>query len=280
MLGREPLLGRVFAAGEDRTGKEPVVVLSHRLWTRKFGSDPAVVGRPITLSGTSWTVIGVMSVGFVHFKGIEFWTPFDLPEALRDNFCARFVCVVARLREGRTFADVWWAIADVQKQLETACFDALRGGGFVARGFDEDDRASARALLALWAPSASCCSPRAPTWPACLARAGGAAATSRSAALGAGRPASCASRLPSGSSAAAGAGGALLVASWIARALSGFFPATIANFSLPKVASVPVDGPVAAFAVAAVLVVVLVAAIVLAAHVFSIDAGEVLKGVG
>ncbi|HSD28262.1 MAG TPA: ADOP family duplicated permease [Vicinamibacteria bacterium] len=284
MLGREPLLGRVFAAGEDRTGAEPVVVLSHRLWTRKFGSDPAVVGRPITLSGISWTVIGVMSAGFVHPKGIELWTPFDLPEALRDNPRARFVRVVARLREGRTLADARRAVADVQKQLETARPDALRGGGLVARGLDEDDRGDARTpLLALlgavgFVLLAACANL------AGLALARAAARRRELAvrvALGAGR-----ARLLRESLAewvllaAAGAGGALLVASWIARALPGLFPATIANLSLPKVESVPVDGPVAAFAVAAALVVVLVAAIVPAAHALSIDAGEALKGAG
>jgi putative ABC transport system permease protein len=154
----------------------------------------------------------------------------------------------------------------------------------VARGLDEDDRGDARApLLALlgavgFVLLAACANLAG----LALARA---AARRRDlavrVALGAGR-----ARLLRESLAewvllaAAGAVGALLVASWIARALPGLFPATIANLSLPKVESVPVDGPVAAFAVAAALVVVLVAAIVPAAHALSIDAGEALKGAG
>ena len=55
-----PALGRTYAAAEDQPGREQVVVLSHRLWTRRFGSDPSVVGRQIRLSGRSYEVIGIM----------------------------------------------------------------------------------------------------------------------------------------------------------------------------------------------------------------------------
>jgi putative ABC transport system permease protein len=284
MLGREPLLGRVFAAGEDRPGSARVVVLSHRLWTRRFGGDPAVVGRPVTLSGRSYTVIGVMPAGFVHPLGIELWTPFDLPEASRDNPRARFVRVVARLREGRTLADARRAIADVQAGLEAARPDALRGGGLVARSLDEDERGDARApVLALAGAVAfvllAACANLAGL---ALARA---AARRRDVAvrvaLGAGRGRLVRESLAEWSLlGAAGGGAALLVASWIARALPGLFPATIANLSLPRVESVPVDGAVAAFALAAALAVALVAAAVPAAHAVAIDAGEALHGSG
>jgi putative ABC transport system permease protein len=64
MLGVEPALGRSFTADEDRAGAERVVVLSHGLWQKRFGSDPSIVGRGITLGGDSYTVIGVMPRGF------------------------------------------------------------------------------------------------------------------------------------------------------------------------------------------------------------------------
>src|SRR5205823_8500066 len=49
MLGVQPLRGRLFLAGEDVKGKQHVVVLSHALWRRRYGGDPAIVGRNISV---------------------------------------------------------------------------------------------------------------------------------------------------------------------------------------------------------------------------------------
>jgi putative ABC transport system permease protein len=282
MLGRAPLLGRVFAPGEDRTGAERVVVLSHRLWMRKLGGDPAVVGRALALSGHSYTVIGVMPAGFVHPVGIELWTPFDLPEGSRDNPRARFVRVVARLRQGRSLDDARRAVAGVQKQLEAARPDSLRGGGLVARPLDEDVRGDARAPLLALAGAVGFVLLGACANLAGLALARAAARRrdlSVRVALGAGRGRLLRESFAEWAVLAVGGGGlALLVASWVARGLPALFPATIANLALPRVESVPVDGAVVAFALAAALLVSLVAAVVPALHAVSIDAGEALKG--
>lgn len=64
VLGVEPAVGRFFGPGEEGEGREPVVVLSHDLWRSRFASDPGVVGRSLELSGTPFTVIGVMGEGF------------------------------------------------------------------------------------------------------------------------------------------------------------------------------------------------------------------------
>jgi predicted permease len=60
VLGISPSPGRAFMASEDRPGAEGVAVISHALWARKFGSDPAVVGKTITLDGTPVAVVGVL----------------------------------------------------------------------------------------------------------------------------------------------------------------------------------------------------------------------------
>src|SRR5215469_1368939 len=59
LLGVPALLGRTFVADDDQPGTH-VVLLSHSLWLRRFGSDPGVLGRAITLNGESYTVVGVM----------------------------------------------------------------------------------------------------------------------------------------------------------------------------------------------------------------------------
>jgi putative ABC transport system permease protein len=62
-LGARPLLGRTFAAGEDQPGRTQTVVLSERLWRRRYGSDPAVLGKSTALNSRPHTIIGVMPAG-------------------------------------------------------------------------------------------------------------------------------------------------------------------------------------------------------------------------
>jgi predicted permease len=64
VLDAAPELGRAFTAEEDQPGHERVVVLMHDLWQRQFSSDPAILGKTITLNGYTYTVIGVMPRGF------------------------------------------------------------------------------------------------------------------------------------------------------------------------------------------------------------------------
>jgi putative ABC transport system permease protein len=66
MLGVKPALGRVFRPEEDRPGAERVVMLHHKVWQRRFGGDPGIVGRTLTLNGYHYTVIGVLPPEF-HF---------------------------------------------------------------------------------------------------------------------------------------------------------------------------------------------------------------------
>src|SRR5262245_1969839 len=67
-LGVAPQLGRAFTTEEDRPGAEPVVILSHAFWQRRFGGDPAVIGQSLTLDGRSRQVIGVMPPGFKFIR--------------------------------------------------------------------------------------------------------------------------------------------------------------------------------------------------------------------
>src|SRR5207244_4373175 len=64
VLGIKPSHGRTFAANEFGTGHDDVVVISARLWQRRFNSDPAVIGNKLLINGRSFTVIGVMPASF------------------------------------------------------------------------------------------------------------------------------------------------------------------------------------------------------------------------
>ncbi|HWC97937.1 MAG TPA: ABC transporter permease [Candidatus Sulfopaludibacter sp.] len=63
-LGVQPALGRAFTAAEGVSGAAPVVILSGALWSRRFASDPAAIGQPLTLDGKDYNVIGVLPAGF------------------------------------------------------------------------------------------------------------------------------------------------------------------------------------------------------------------------
>src|SRR5499427_6051968 len=78
VLGAEMALGRAFAPEEDQTpGAHPVLVLSHICWTRRFNSDPHIVGRTVRLAGLPFTVIGVTAPEFIGTTPLppQFWTP-------------------------------------------------------------------------------------------------------------------------------------------------------------------------------------------------------------
>src|SRR5262245_47674297 len=81
-LGVAPALGRAFTPADDREGGPPVVVLSDRFWRRRFGSDPQVIGRALTIESLDWpytpqrwTVIGIMPPGFRFLGEVDLWMP-------------------------------------------------------------------------------------------------------------------------------------------------------------------------------------------------------------
>src|SRR5262249_18473117 len=74
-LGVTPALGRVFHSEEYKPGSSPVVVISHGLWQRRFGADPAIIGRTIGLDQEKRTVIGVMPQDLRFPNDRDVWTP-------------------------------------------------------------------------------------------------------------------------------------------------------------------------------------------------------------
>ncbi len=80
LLRAAPRLGRLFTEDEAREGADRVVLLSHRVWTNRFSSDPDIVGTPLELDGDPYTVVGVLAEGF-YFPNPdgEFWTPLVVP---------------------------------------------------------------------------------------------------------------------------------------------------------------------------------------------------------
>ncbi len=95
-LGVRPKLGRAFTREDDRIGGRPLVLLSHGLWQRRFGSDPTVVGQTMVLDESQYTIVGVMPRGFYFPADGEMWTTFSDSDRQRQRF-NQFAWAVARL---------------------------------------------------------------------------------------------------------------------------------------------------------------------------------------
>jgi len=97
-LRTPPVLGRGFAEEEVRRD-ERVALLSDQLWRERFAADPGVIGRPISLDGARYTVIGVMPSGFGHPSRSEVWTPLNVQLNGHNSF---ILSVLGRLRADGT----------------------------------------------------------------------------------------------------------------------------------------------------------------------------------
>lgn len=75
VFGVGPQQGRLFVLGDEQAGHAPVVVLSDALWRRRFASDPSMIGKPVTLDGNTYTVVGVAPPGFQYPDRTEAWLP-------------------------------------------------------------------------------------------------------------------------------------------------------------------------------------------------------------
>lgn len=111
VVGAHALLGRTLLPSDDERGAgNPVVVLSHRGWTRKLGADPMAVGRRLTINGAPHEIVGIMPEGFrgLEVTAPDYWAPLSMLAAHRPSYRGREdavgVGIVGRLRPG-TSAD-------------------------------------------------------------------------------------------------------------------------------------------------------------------------------
>lgn len=98
VLGVAPQLGREFLLEEDQSGGASAVLLSYGLWQRRFGGDPGVVGRVISLDGVPTTVVGVMPAGFHALPPVDVWS--TLAQVARTIGSGQNLDLIARLKPG------------------------------------------------------------------------------------------------------------------------------------------------------------------------------------
>jgi putative ABC transport system permease protein len=131
VFGIRALHGRTFTPDEDSFGHHRVVVLSHSLWQQRFGSDPSVIGRSITLNGIPQQVIGVLPAGFEVPGGpVELWAPLVLrggPEP--PPRASHYLFVYARLKQGIALEAARSEMDAIGRQLEAQYPTESRGHG-------------------------------------------------------------------------------------------------------------------------------------------------------
>lgn len=125
MLGIDPLYGRHFTAEEETPGGPQVVILSHGLWTRRYGGDPAIVGQRIRLDGLDQTVVGILPKGFHLWLPAEAFlvTDAQIWKPLRFNYANQpprnftFFTVMGRLKPGVTVGQAQAEMEGIARQL-------------------------------------------------------------------------------------------------------------------------------------------------------------------
>ena len=99
MLGVQPFLGRLLVPSDDDPASPRVVVISHRMWQREFGGDPAIVGKTLTLRGQAYTIAGVAPASFTGVVPLltpELWLPIQHVEEVEPAGHQRFGAVAGR----------------------------------------------------------------------------------------------------------------------------------------------------------------------------------------
>jgi predicted permease len=139
VLGIKPAVGRLFSGDEDLGKQSPVAVLSHSVWTTRFGSDRHVVGRTITLNGLTFTVIGVTPPGFKGTISLaaadRVWIPLGMRDlvlsgqvkALSTNRRFRWISIVGRLKPGVALTQARAAMKTIAASLEKQYPEANQG---------------------------------------------------------------------------------------------------------------------------------------------------------
>src|ERR1700730_6865399 len=127
-LGVKPALGRTFMLENESPGRDQVAVLSYGLWQKRFGGDPAIVNKTVTLDGKACEILGVMPKDFNFPQAAELWFPlnFDISPGMKQRK-AHFLRPIGKLKAGVTLAQAQADTDAVARPLEEQYPDTNRG---------------------------------------------------------------------------------------------------------------------------------------------------------
>jgi len=129
VLQRSPAMGRIFMPEEDKPGADPVVIISHGLWQRRYGGDPGILGSTIPLDGLPHIIIGIMPADFwFNHPNTEVWLPHVLT-AEGSPRGSRSYTALGRLKEGVELSQARADMDTIASQLEQEYPDENKGWG-------------------------------------------------------------------------------------------------------------------------------------------------------
>jgi len=136
VLGVQPALGRTFVPEDDKGWPQTVAIISHGLWKRRFGSDPAIVGKQVQMSSMPLTIIGVTPPGFEYPEQTQIWVPsaVNLSDEPRDN---RVWSAIARLNPGVDLKQAQIRLSAVNARLDKQFHETNKGWDVVLSTLQE-----------------------------------------------------------------------------------------------------------------------------------------------
>ncbi|MGH7554560.1 MAG: ABC transporter permease, partial [Longimicrobiales bacterium] len=139
VLGVEPQYGRTLHAGDDVAGAEPVLVISHGLWQRRYGGSRTVLGRTLALRERTYTIVGVLPPGFEYPRGADAWmTVGAVNVAVEDRRFRPLLDLVGRVRSGATAELAMAELDGIVRRSEAQQPSGLaRGQTPVIRSFED-----------------------------------------------------------------------------------------------------------------------------------------------
>lgn len=280
ILGVAPKLGRTFTEDEARS-EANLVVLSDKFWRTTFHADPQIAGKSLTLDAKVYSVIGVMPPDFDYPPRTELWMPLQLSPAGVTDYEHRFIHVLGRVKPGISLEEAQTRMNALQRQIASQHPQTDAGNETWVEPLRHELVGDIRApLLALFGAVGfvlviACANIAGLVLARAASRKG---ELSVRLSIGASRTRILQQYLAEGFVVAA-LGGAfgVLLALWSTRFLVAIFPNNIANLSIPKVESIPVDAPVLWFALGITMLTALLFSAVPAFQSARINAGDVMK---
>lgn len=127
-LGVRPAYGRAFSPEDDSANANATVILTWKLWKRRFGGDPAIIGKGILLDGEAYMVIGILPPWFSYpDPETQVWTPIrrETRPAAMDSLNNHQFSVIARLKEDHTLAQGFTDVDTIEKRIRSAHPDLI-----------------------------------------------------------------------------------------------------------------------------------------------------------
>jgi macrolide transport system ATP-binding/permease protein len=149
-LGVKPMLGRGFLAGEDQPGRAKIVLVSYGTWLKRFGGRESVVGQSVTLSGESYTIVGVLprEFAFAPRGNAEFWVPLlDKGNGCEQRRSCHNLDGIGRLRDGVTMQAALEEMKAIASQLAMQYPGSNQGQGATVMPLSELIQGDMRPIL-------------------------------------------------------------------------------------------------------------------------------------